>query len=372
MDIVALSALALITYTYFGYPLMIAALARLARAPRTRDPGYQPTVSVCMAVYNGEQYIAAKLDSLLELEYPHDHMQFLVYSDGSTDKTDEIVKSYAERDPRVVLLRGEQRSGKPTGLNALARAATGEVLLMTDVRPHLARATVRALVLPLSNPDVGCVSGNLVLRGNTGAGAYWHYEKFIRMSEARLGRMVGVTGTIYAIRRANFPVLPGDVILDDMWVPMQVTLAKKQIAFAEGAQAYEDAFDDDREFGRKVRTLAGNYQLFAASPRLLLPTVNPAWFQLLSHKVLRLVCPWALAVLLGASMAAAFRASELTESQRAFWQAMVYAQCLFYGLAVLGARAGRLAGLARTFVVLNAAAVMGLWRFARGSQRVTW
>jgi hypothetical protein len=153
---------------------------------------------------------------------------------------------------------------------------------------------------------------------------------------------------------------------------MQVTLAKKQIAFAEDAQAYEDAFEDDREFGRKVRTLAGNYQLFTASPRLLLPTANPAWFQLLSHKVLRLVCPWALAVLFGASVAAAFSASELTETQRTFWRAMVYAQCLFYGLALIGARAGRVAGLARTFVLLNAAAVWGLWRFARGSQRVTW
>ncbi|HMJ11440.1 MAG TPA: glycosyltransferase family 2 protein [Polyangiaceae bacterium] len=372
MDVLALSALALIAYTYFGYPVMVAALARLSRVTRSSDPGYQPTVSVCIAVYNGEKYMAGKLDSLLELDYPHDHMQFLIYSDGSSDGTDAIVKRYAERDPRIVLLRGEQRKGKPAALNALAGAATGEVLLMTDVRPGLSRETVRALVLPLSNPEVGCVSGNLVLRGSTGAGAYWRYEKFIRMSEARLGRMVGVTGTIYAIRRADFPVLPEDVILDDVWVPMQVTLARKRIAFAEAAQAYEDAFEDDREFGRKVRTLAGNYQLFVSTPRLLSPTANPAWFQLLSHKALRLVCPWALAVLFCASVAAAFNAPELTELQRTFWRTMVYAQCLFYGLAVLGSRAGRVAGLARTFVVLNAAAVLGLWRFARGSQRVTW
>jgi biofilm PGA synthesis N-glycosyltransferase PgaC len=372
MGSLAFAAFALIGYTYFGYPLAVAALARLCSPRSDLEPEQLPFVSVCIAVHNGEKYVAGKIKSLLELDYPAARIEFLFYSDGSTDQTEGVIERFGANDPRIRLIRGAERKGKPTALNALSRAASGDVLLMTDIRPPLARETVRALVAPLGDPRVGCVSGNLVLTGSTGPGAYWRYEKFIRTNESRLGKMVQVSGTIYAMRRRDFPTLPGDIILDDVWVPMQMVLAKKRILFAEAAQAYEDAFDDDREFGRKVRTLAGNYQLLAAAPRLLSPLANPAWFQLMSHKVLRLVCPWALAVLLGASVAAAFNADVQSPAQRTFWLSAVLLQCAFYALAAVGARAGRIASLARTFVVLNAAAVLGLWRFARGEQRITW
>src|SRR6185503_16153548 len=150
-------------------------------------------------------------------------------------------------------------------------------------------------------PRVACVSGNLVLRGAGGAGAYWRYENWIRDKEARFRGMVGVTGPIYAIRRADMAELPRGIILDDMWVPMRLRLAGRRIVFAREAVALDDAFADAREYGRKVRTLAGNYQLFALLPRLLVPFANPSWFETFSHKLLRLVCPWALLVLLAAS-----------------------------------------------------------------------
>jgi cellulose synthase/poly-beta-1,6-N-acetylglucosamine synthase-like glycosyltransferase len=372
MDVLALSALALIAYTYLGYPLVAAALARFFQTEQPSSAPYLPSVSVCVAVHNGAEHVAQKVESLLELDYPAERIEFLLYSDGSTDETEAVIREFAARDPRIILLSGAERKGKPSALNALRAAARGEVLVMTDIRQPFARGTVKALVAPLGNPEVGCVSGNLVLKGMTGAGTYWRYEKFIRMSEARLGKMVGVTGTVYAIRRADFPSLPAAVILDDVWVPMQVALARKRITFVAAAEAYDEAFDDDREFGRKVRTLAGNYQLFSLNPRLLSPLANPAWFQVVSHKLLRLVCPWALAMLFVGSFAAAFGGGDLDPNERLFWRALAIGQCVFYALALLGARAGRLAGLARTFVLLNAAAVLGLWRYARGAQRVTW
>ena len=136
-------------------------------------------------------------------------------------------------------------------------------------------------------------------------------------------------------------------------------------------QGKYEAFDDEREFGRKVRTLAGNYQLIAKLPKLLVPGVNRAWFELVSHKLLRLFCPFALALLLVAS--ATLSVDDIIQPhEQAFWRALLCGQLAFYALAAAGARGGRVGGVARTFVVLNAAAVVGLWRFARRSQTVIW
>jgi poly-beta-1,6-N-acetyl-D-glucosamine synthase len=256
----------------------------------------------------------------------------------------------------------------------MLEVATGEVLLMTDIRQPLVPGALRALVRLLSDPNAGCVSGNLVLKGSAGSGAYWRYENWIRLQEGRFRSMVGVTGPIYAIRRADMSQLPEGVILDDMWVPMRLRLEGRSILFAPDAIAYDDAFGDEREFGRKVRTLAGNYQLFSLLPALLVPFRNPSWFEVFSHKLLRLVCPWALAALLSTSTVVWVDAQMSGDASWMLhaWRALVGGQVAFYLLAALGGAAGKLGALARTFVVLNAAAVVGLWRFLRGSQKVTW
>jgi hypothetical protein len=180
--------------------------------------------------------------------------------------------------------------------------------------------------------------------------------------------MVGVTGCLYAIRKCDMPDVPPDVLLDDMFVPLCVALSGgKRIVLADGAVAYDDACDDAREFLRKVRTLAGNYQLIEKMPRLLVPGMNPLWFRLTSHKLLRLACPWAFAALFMSTGTLAF---DMTGSR--YFRLLFIAQIAFYLLAVLGSRAGRAGSLTRTFVVLNAAAVVGLWRFVRRTQAVTW
>ena len=145
----------------------------------------------------------------------------------------------------------------------------------------------------------------------------------------------------------------------------------KRIVFEDTARAYDEAADDEREFPRKVRTLAGNFQLVALMPELLLPWRTRAWLPLVSHKLARLACPWALVGLLLLSAVLSFAAGAPGWAL-GFWRTLLLAQLAFYVLAALGGRAGRLGGLARTFVVLNAAAVAGLWRFVRGRQAVTW
>jgi poly-beta-1,6-N-acetyl-D-glucosamine synthase len=366
-----LAALAVLGYTYFGYPLLMALRSRGKRAAPSETPDWEPMVSVLMSVHDAADRIQLKLENLLALDWPRDRIEFLIYSDGSSDGTDEIVLRYAARDSRIRFLRGE-RHGKPTALNRLHKLASGSVLLLTDVRPLLDPGALRELVHLLSDPKVGCVSGNLILDGDTGAGAYWRYEKLIRASEGKAGSLVGVTGAVYAIRRQDFPELPADLILDDMWVPLTVALRTgRRSIFSERARAYDQAFDDDREFERKVRTLAGNYQLVHKLPSLLNPLANPLWFEVVSHKLLRLVCPWAMLVLLIASGIAA-SAPGASQPERVALVSLFAGQLAFYALAALGPLGGRGARLARSFVVLNAAAVVGLWRFARGSQRVTW
>lgn len=369
---VALAALALVVYTYAGYPVAVAVWSRIAPRKILPDSGnYEPTVSICISVYNGAAFVGAKLESLQALDYPREKLEILVFSDGSNDATEALVREFAQADPRISLLSSKERKGKPAAVNRLREAATGEVLVMTDIRQPLSADSVRELVRPLQDPTIGCVSGMLVLAGNTGAGAYWRYEKAIRGSESRLGWMVGVSGSLYAVRKVDLAELPDDVLLDDMFVPLSVARSRKSIVLSPRAEAYDDACDDDREFSRKVRTLAGNYQLVAKLPWLLLPGKNPVWFAIVSHKLLRLVCPWALLALFLASAPLAFDRS-LPPGWHAFFQALFLGQLGFYALAALGPIAGKLGSLARTFVVLNAAALVGLWRFMRGTQAVTW
>jgi cellulose synthase/poly-beta-1,6-N-acetylglucosamine synthase-like glycosyltransferase len=368
--VVAISMAAL-AYTYAGYPLLVAALARLAPGDVREDPTWRPTVTACVPVHGDAPYVAAKLESLLALDYPEDRLDVLVYSDAASEATREAVRAIAARTGRVRLIEGAVRRGKPHALNRMAREARGEVLLLTDARQRVAPGSLLALVRVLADPRVGCASGELALEGDAGAGVYWRYESFIRRSEARFRGMVGVTGPLYAIRRADLDPIPEDIVLDDLWVPMRLCLAGRDVRLAEGAVAYDEAFEDDRELGRKIRTLAGNAQLFARMPALLSPLENPSWLETISHKVMRLACPFALGALAAGSVASLLDGA-LPLGDRRVAAALVAAQALFYGAAALGARAGRAGRVARTFVVLHAAAVAGLARELGGGQRVTW
>ncbi|APR74829.1 Glycosyl transferase, group 2 family protein [Minicystis rosea] len=365
----AATCLATLGYTYAGYPALIGALAHVAPQKLVEDPSWTPTVTAMIPVYNAASYLRAKIASLQALDYPADKLEILVYCDGATDDTNDVARALAAADPRIRLIVAHDRKGKPEGVNRMLEMATGEVLLMTDVRQRVAPGALRALVSKLADPKVACVSGNLVLEGATGAGAYWIYENWIRRQEGHFRGMVGVTGPLYVIRRADMSNLPGGLILDDMWVPMRHVLDDRTIVFAEDAECFDDAFGDEREYGRKVRTLAGNYQLFALLPGLLDPRRNPVWLEVVSHKILRLACPWALGGLAVSSIAGALTGPL---PWRPFFAIVAGGQALFYLAALAGPRAGKLGTLARTFVVLNGAAVNGLFRWAAGTQKVTW
>jgi cellulose synthase/poly-beta-1,6-N-acetylglucosamine synthase-like glycosyltransferase len=378
MIVCAVVMLALLAFTYVGYPAVIGALARLApvkaAAPDGRgDAGVAaaapPLVSICLPVSDGASFLAAKIESLLAQDYPAERIEILMYCDGCRDDSVAMARALAAEPRaagRISVIAAAERLGKPTGINALAAAARGELLLFNDVRQPLSPGATRALAAAMADPAVGCATGELVLAGGAGSGVYWKYERWIRGQESRFRGVVGMTGAIAMMRRAEFTPLPEGTILDDVLMPMRLVLAGKRVALIGDAKAFDAAFEDDREFRRKVRTLTGNYQLFAMMPALLLPWRNPIWFETVSHKILRLLAPWFMVALLLVSLAAT------AAGRGGVWPLLLAAQIGFYVAAAVGRRAGPIGGLARTFVVLNAAAVIGLWRFVRGGQRVTW
>jgi len=354
------SSLAVLGYTYAGYPLLVFGWSRL-RPRRRRDAEIEPTVSIVLAAHDESAHIRAKLDCLLALDYPAHKRQIIVVSDGSTDGTDEIVASFADRG--VVLVRNERACGKPTAINRGAVMATGELIVFCDARQHVERGALRALVRRFADEDVGAASGELRMPVERGPGMYWRYEAFIRAHESTVDSLVGATGAFYAIRRKLFRMLPEDTLVDDMFTPLQIALRGYRVVFEPAAAIYDIEATPEGEFKRKARTLAGNFQLLRHLPQVLHPLRNRLFLQVVSHKLMRLACPFALVGLLASNVV-------LVLTFAPGWPLYVItlgAQLAGYGLALHGARAGERAGkLARmchTFVTLQLAALEGLRRF---------
>lgn len=354
----------LLVYTYAGYPLLIAIWSRLWPRPLQRGSA-QPRVAIIVVAHNEEARIAAKLRSCLEQDYPAERTRIIVVTDGSSDRTNSLVLSSDE--PRVHLLPFATRRGKAACLNDAAVACTEDILVFTDARQALNRQAVRCLVETLGDPRVGVVSGELVFvrDGISNFGdavdAYWRYEKFIRQSEARVHSAAGATGALYAIRKACFVPIPERTILDDVAIPMQSVRAGYRTVFDARAIAYDRPSQSAaQEKVRKVRTLAGNYQLITLMPWLLLPGANPIFVQYVSHKLLRLVAPFAMLAVLLANASLALAST--------WYAAVLTLQVLCYGLAVVALFSAvvarwRPARLASSFLVMNWYAVLGLAHF---------
>ena len=346
---------AIVAYVYAGYPLLLALWARLARR-HPRRPSIEamtawPAVSIVLAARNEAPRLPARLRNLLTIPYPG-RREVIVVSDGSTDGTRAAVAAFGEAVRLVEVPAG----GKPLALNAGVAAAGGDVIVFADARQAFADDALLHLAANFADPEVGGATGELVLDAERhqsdstvgdGVSLYWRYEKWLRRNESAVWSTLGATGAIYALRRELWRPLPAGTLLDDVLAPMRAVLDGWRIVFDEQARAFDRASPDaEAESRRKVRTLAGNYQILAQEPRLLVPVVNPVWVQYLSHKVGRLLVPWAL---LGALFASA----------SLMFEGWLYAcafgvQALFYLLAAWGGwseqrtrRAGHFAGRLR-------------------------
>jgi len=377
-------AAALIGYSYLGYPAWLWLRSRWSPRPVRRgfvESTAAPAVSAVMVVRNEEAVIARKLENLLTLDYPEAKLDVIVVSDGSSDRTPAILADYA-RDPRLrVDARTRVRTllkpvsqGKAAGLNDGIKLAAGEVLLFTDARQQIESGALRLLIENFADSEVGAASGELMLgdraSGETGKGMglYWRMEKKIRELESASGSVAGATGAIYCARRSLLDAspLPEGTILDDVLLPMQIVRKGFRVIFDARARAWDSPdLGESREFSRKVRTLSGNYQLLQLAPWLL-SSQNAIRFEFASHKLSRLAVPFALMALLIASM---FLPQPL-------YRAALVAQLAFYALslvALAGLKIGplsRIADPARTFVVLNFAAMVAFINFVAGRKAV--
>jgi cellulose synthase/poly-beta-1,6-N-acetylglucosamine synthase-like glycosyltransferase len=290
-----LLSMAVCAYTLFGYPVLLWLEARLCRRPVHKGP-LRTTVTVILPVHNGERFIATKLDSILGLHYPAELMDILVLSDGSTDSTDEIALAYtAHANLQLITL---PQGGKAAALNVGLARARGEILFFTDVRQELDPRSLCNLVECFADPKVGAASGELIIREGKGSeetsvGLYWKYEKWIRKQQSRIHSVMGTTGCIYAMRRKLAQPLPPGTLVDDMFLPLSAFFAGYRIILDDSAIAYDFPTRLAGEFRRKVRTLAGVYQVIGQYPKLLTPR-NRMWLHFLSHKLARLVMPWAM------------------------------------------------------------------------------
>jgi cellulose synthase/poly-beta-1,6-N-acetylglucosamine synthase-like glycosyltransferase len=351
--VVAAAALFLV-YTLFLYPLLLHAIAKRRERPVRRAP-ITPSVSVLLAARNGGPWLAAKLDSLLALDYPPEQIrEILLVSDGSGDDTAAIAARYAARGVRLCEV---PEGGKARAINAGLPLLTGELILFTDVRQELEPSCLRRLAACMADPEVGAVSGELVLlqgdsREKASVGAYWKYEFWIRSNLSRLDSIFGATGAIYLMRRTLTAPLPPDALLDDMHQPLGAFFQGYRLVVEPGAIAYDYPVTLDNEFRRKVRTLAGNFQILWAYPALLGPG-NRMWLHFVSTKFARLLLPYSLLAIAIA-----------TPWLPAPWVWLLAAgQVAFYGLAGLdprlanGAALKRVTSPIRTFTVLMAASL---------------
>jgi cellulose synthase/poly-beta-1,6-N-acetylglucosamine synthase-like glycosyltransferase len=363
-------ALALVVYTYVVYPALLAAAVALRRRPIRPTGRFAGTAAVVLAAHNEAPTIGRRARELADQLVDSGLAgEVIVVSDGSTDRTVEQARAVGGV---VRVLELAAHHGKSAALNEGAAAAHADLLIFADARQTWAPDAMRRLADNFTDPAIGAVSGDLIIDAPPGPVSgmllYWRYEKWIRRQEGELHSTIGVTGSIAAVRRERFRSIPPGMILDDVYWPLQVIMQGERVVHDESAHAFDRLPGRTRdEFRRKVRTLCGNFQLLAWLPAALLPWRNPVWWQFVSHKVLRLLVPWAL---LGLLLSSAFLPGSLYRMALAA-QVAAYLVALAGLWDVVSARS-RLAGAAASFVVLNAAAWAAFWVWASGGTHRAW
>ena len=341
-EVVFWLSVACVLYTYAGYPLILAVMARLWPRAKTgvhQSPG--SPVSVVLAVYNEESRIGPRIHELVRLVAGRPAGgEVIVVSDGSTDDT--VAEAYATaREAEtgtggrvsVRVLVQEPRQGKAVALNRAHAVACHPFLVFADARQTWADDAIERLVAAFAEPTVGAVGGDLVLESApgvmAGVGLYWRYEKWVRRAESQFDSTVSVTGSVAAVRRELFVPVPRGIVLDDVCWPLLVAMGGHRVIHEERARAFDRLPEKPcDEFRRKVRTLAGNYQLMARLPVVLVPWRNRLWWQFVSHKALRLVVPWALLVILLIAMI----------HTGSVYRVFLWGQVVFYAVGLTGTR----------------------------------
>ncbi len=374
VEIVFITMLALIAYTYAGYPVLIYVLSRMFENP-VRRADFTPKVSVIIAAYNEQRDIAEKIENTLALDYPKAKLEIIVASDCSTDHTDEIVSSYAKEG--VMLNRRPERLGKSVAQNAAMKFSTGEIIVFSDATTLYNRDAIRKIVRSFADPVVGCVAGHLLYvdRSTTAVGqgcrSYWGYERFIKQCESRLGSLIGVSGCLYAVRRSSYARLALDMS-SDFVIATEIHLQGLRTIYDCEAISTEDTNKRGRdEFRMRVRVIEQTFNALHRYRKIFNLRAHPLFgFQMISHKVLRYGVPFFLI--------AAFLSNLLLVGSSEIYNLALIGQIAFYLIAIMGwicdwleLRIGPL-GFPYYFALANAASLVAFFKFMRGEAHVVW
>ena len=360
-----------ILYTYAGYPLLIWVLASrhktISGNPDERTEW--PSVAIIVPVHNEQDNVISKINNLKSLDYPENKLEIIFVSDGSTDDTNNLLANSKD----VKLISYFPRKGKPTALNKAVAEVESDVILFTDVRQELDAKAVKFLVSTLLENGVGAVSGELfhldpLTHTGRNVGLYWRYEKWIRKAESQFHSTAGVTGALYVIHRSDYIPLLEDTLLDDFEVPIQILKSGQRVVFDTRAKIYDEVQEESVvEQKRKIRTLTGNYQSFMRHIWLFSPWSNPIFIQFISHKVFRLLVPYALIFTLITSLLL----------PGIFYQLVAWLQFALYGLGLAALiwpvlRMNRLINLIVVFVGMNWAVLVALKNILVKQVEVRW
>jgi len=371
----------MILYTYLVYPLLIYLLAKLRKEKNIPSQDYTPApYSILMAVYNEEKNINRRIENLLHLDTNEIFHEIIIVSDGSTDNTVNITRILQNKYPLIKLIVLNENIGKAAALNYAINQAKGEVIIFADARQEFSKDAITNLIRGFSAENVGCVSGHLVFKSSDSSndtsqsiGAYWKYETFIRINEAKYDSVIGCPGAIYAVKKHLITAMPAGLILDDLWIPMGVVLQGSKVKYVQTAVAWDRPENTvEKEFRRKVRTLTGNFQLVFFLPKVLSPFHNRLWWMFLSHKIFRLLVPYA--------MLAALFSNVVIYSHGAIYKAILFMQVIAYISALIGYVQVKHAlklkckpcNIIYLFVNINLAAALGLYYFLAAKENVLW
>jgi cellulose synthase/poly-beta-1,6-N-acetylglucosamine synthase-like glycosyltransferase len=367
-------SVAVLCYTYMGYPLLLLLLSRLRPLP-IRRAAWTPTVSIIITAYNEERDLAAKLDNTLALDYPKEQLEIIVASDCSTDRTDEIVREFAAQGVR--LHRQPERLGKTAAQNAAVEQARGEIILFSDATTLYQPDVLRVMMPDFADPTVGCVAGRLIYvdpaQSSIGRGArsYWGFEVFLKQHESRVCSLIGTSGCLYAVRRSAYvPLYPE--ACSDFIIATKMMEQGLRAVYEPGAVCVEETNRRaDKELRMRVRVITQTFTDLWRHRAMMNPLRSGFYaVELISHKVLRyLVSVFLIVILLSSVMLA---------PRSLFYAALAGAQVFFYLLALIGWRLertgirSRLLALPQYFVLANLASLAAFYQYLRGERYARW
>ncbi len=383
LSIIFWLSFAALLWTYFGYPLLMYIRSKVFPAPIRKDPNLQPSITMLIPAYNEADVIRRKLENTVAIDYPKDKFEVLVIDDGSTDDTVKIIEEFADKG--ITLLRQPQRGGKMGAVNMGFQNAKGEIVVLSDASPNYEASSLKILMQPFADEKVGVVVGTLAVWDATNAvakpaGLYWKYEAALRKWESRTGNTVAVHGNMFAVRRQLHRPLKTGTVNDEFSIAMEAIRQGYRVVYEPNAISYDDASSSMKdEFNRRVRINAGRFQALFSAGYLRAPNLETS-FRLFSHKLLRPLTPVFMVLTLVTNLLAFLFPNDgnPVALNGLLGVVLLLGQLAFYLLSYLGwlaekqGRHLKLLNVPYYFTSSNLAALVGMWRWIRGTQKVTW